>query len=224
MDVASKRPSLEQVTSDLDLSNLQLLREEHQSQNWEHHVSREKGGLSKRRIAFLTAMFVMTGILVFFAISKPVHRVPTGHEFGDCGRNSVVARANGCVFDHITYVWVRPQCHYLTLLAGYTNLTGLAYFSESSMDENSRISLEEIMTGNYDRAWAPKRFHSLHRAFTVSKVHWALINHLPLDDAAISFEHTEHCQMVLLGEMPECHGGRCSMSKLSAKYTSCGYV
>lgn len=31
-----------------------------------------------------------------------------GREFGDCGGSVDEARANGCVFDYLSYEWVQP--------------------------------------------------------------------------------------------------------------------
>jgi hypothetical protein len=223
MDIEPKKPSIDVDSSDLDLGRLLEEECQYHEDHGVHHC-RNKDGPKKRRIGFWLAVFALSGIFAFISLLRTSRAVPTGREFGDCGKNSVEARGNGCVFDHLTYVWVQPECHYPELLAGYANLTGMEYYAEESMHQDSRIPMEDIMAGAYDQAWAPRRFHSLHCAFTVEKMHWTAINHLPLDSAAIDYEHTAHCQMILLEETPQCDSGRCLYSRLSAKYTSCGYI
>jgi len=229
MDPDSCRSSLSYEGSELDLSKTELLGEEPKPRAWGDSTFfrlKQRPSECKRALLAptLTLVLILIGVVIYVTLPRFVYRAPTGREFGDCGTNSVEARANGCVFDHLSYVWVQPQCHYPELLAGYNNRTGVSYYTESSMEESQLIPIAEIQRGDYDRAWAPRKYHSMHCAFTVSKVHHALLNHLPIDSSAIRFKHTEHCQMVLLDELPDCPKGKCSKSRLTAKYTSCGYV
>jgi hypothetical protein len=228
MDLHSPRSSLSSEGSELDLSKTELLGEESKPRAWDPDFFRLKqrpSGWKRALLApTLTLFLILIGVVIYITLPILVHRAPTGREFGDCGTNSVEARANGCVFDHLSYVWLQPQCYHPELLAGYNNRTGVTYYSEKSMEDGQLIPMPEIERGDHDRAWAPRKFHSMHCAFTVSKMHYALVHHLPIDSAAVSFKHTEHCQMVLLDEVPECLDGKCSKSRLTARYTSCGYV
>lgn len=148
----------------------------------------------------------------------------TGRELGHCGSSVEEARAEGCVFDYLSYVWVQPPCFYPDLLVHYQNRTGVQWYTDPSLGEQYRIPDEEIQRGDHPTAFAPGKFHAMHCAFTVSKTHFALANRRPIDSRANSFDHTEHCQMILLDEMPKCAQGGCNVSRVSAKFSTCGWA
>ena len=65
----------------------------------------------------------------------------------------------------------------------------------------------------------------VHCAHVVKKVHHALMNHFPIDSFSLNYAHTEHCQLVLLEELPQCaKPGSCRLNNVIQKYSSCGYV
>lgn len=146
-------------------------------------------------------------------------------DLGDCGTNATEALANGCVFDHISYAWMKPECYYKDLVDEYSNHSEVRYYSAPSLDENSLLPMEQVINGDYATTFTPRDFHSVHCALSVARVHWALMHHLPIDSYAISFEHTKHCQEVLLGTMDMCRGpNKCKLSKTTARFSSCSYL
>lgn len=59
----------------------------------------------------------------------------------------------------------------------------------------------------------------------MKKLHRALTEHLPIDSDSVHYEHTEHCQLVMLNAMPECQKeGKCKLSKITSTYPECGYI
>ncbi|KAG6004544.1 hypothetical protein E4U43_000716 [Claviceps pusilla] len=194
--------------------------------------SQRDGPRQRRRIAFATAVITVLFLTLGIVSYKTLSAFETfsshsrkGRELGDCGTTVQEARAKGCVFDYLSYVWVQPPCYYPHLLAEYNNRTGVKWYTDPSLNDEFQIPDEEIRRGEHPEVWAPRKFHAMHCAFTVSKIHYALANHEPLDSRANSFEHTKHCQLVLLDEIESCSTpGKCSISKVSAKLTSCGWV
>ncbi|KAM3425846.1 hypothetical protein NHJ13734_009877 [Beauveria thailandica] len=189
-------------------------------------VSRLKTIWHKVALAAATVGLLVVVCLVTYTVFPKLENFSgrTGRELGHCGSNVEEAREQGCVFDYLSYVWVRPPCFYPDLLEGYQNRSGVQWYTDPSLEEQFRIPDYEIERGDHPIAWAPRKFHSMHCAFTVSKTHYALANHQPIDSRANSFEHTEHCQMILLDEMPECTEGKCDISRVSAKFSTCGWV
>lgn len=151
----------------------------------------------------------------------------TGREFGDCGSNIEEARAKGCLFDNLSWHWVRPACFSGDLLEDFRNRTQMRYYSDTSLAEEYRIPTEEIFRGDHLSAWAPKEHHPAHCSYLAQLVHTAFVNHLPIDDHAAEYEHTRHCGMILLDdwlhEMPECREKAC-IAGVYAQFTTCGYI
>lgn len=148
-----------------------------------------------------------------------------GAGFGDCGANPQEARSKGCLFDNIGYAWVQPACYNADLVKEFSAMDGVEYYINSDMTDASRIPQEVISEGNITDAYAPFKFHAIHCAQAISKVHWAAVNRAPVDSKSLSFEHTEHCQHVLLGTVAECQEtNHCQFSKLTARYTTCDYL
>ena len=179
-------------------------------------------------LVFLSIL-ILVGAAGYVVLPKIFHATPTGREFGDCGSSIEEARANGCIFDNMGFTWVQPACHQPDLLAEYRNRTEMPYYSDSSLKPEYRLPIEDIMQGDYLEAWAPEKHHPMHCAFMLSKVHLALVNHLPIDSKARAYEHTTHCGTVLmdgwLHELPECVSGKgCRTSHLQARFTTCGYI
>lgn len=226
MDLDLHRSSLEE---DLALDKVRLLSEENQPPLLTKKQGKRRGLLRSFYPLLYLTLLAITGLSTYILLPRLFHETPTGREFGDCGSSIPEARAKGCIFDNMSYAWVRPACHHADLLESYRNRTEMPYYTDHSLAPDTRIPIEEIMRGDHLEAWAPEKHHPMHCAFMLSKIHLTLLNHLPIDSKAREYAHTDHCGMVLmdgwLHEMPECSAEKgCGLSHLSAQFTSCGYV
>ena len=225
----SARSSIDD-SGDLDLSEKELLGNL-------NGISRSgRLAISSTRVSWRRGFFhglcislvAIIGMAIYIFLPQITKKGPTGREFGDCGKSIEEARAKGCIFDNLSYSWVRPECHHPDLLAAYRNRTVIPYYTDRTLTEESRIPQEEIFRGDILTAWAPALQHSMHCSFMMSKIHLAHINHMPIDNVAKEFDHTHHCTEVLLdswlGEMPVCHSATGCISKVNAKFTTCGYI
>ncbi|KIW86204.1 hypothetical protein Z517_01599 [Fonsecaea pedrosoi CBS 271.37] len=164
--------------------------------------------------------------LVYWLLPLKMNQTPTFHPvFGDCGKTPDQARTKGCVYDPLAVTWVRPECYYPELIEEFINMEPVAFYHDKSLTKESLVPLEEIIQAQHEQVWAPHKFHSVHCAHVVKKVHHALMNHFPIDSFSLNYAHTEHCQLVLLEELPQCAApGTCRLNNVIQKYSSCGYV
>ncbi|KAH8662400.1 hypothetical protein BX600DRAFT_437796 [Xylariales sp. PMI_506] len=148
-------------------------------------------------------------------------------ELGSCGTSIEEAKAKGCVFDYLSFHWVRPECYYGDLMAEYRNRTNTTYYYTRDLYPSNIIPFDEIMAGKYLTAWAKKEHHQAHCSYLYQMTSQALGNHLPIDHVAASMTHAAHCTKVLLNdwlhETAHCPASGC-ISQVYAKFTTCGYV
>ena len=232
MELDRARSSVDYIREslDLDLDKAELLGAP-AGRNSAITVPKSRSGRAPRPLSlFLLLFLIVAGSTTYIVVLPKIYEAaPTGRELGDCGASIEEAKAKGCIFDNMSYAWVQPACHHEELLAEYRNRTEMPYYSDRSLKPEYRIPIEEIMRGDYIRAWAPEKHHPLHCAFMLSKIHLILINHLPIDSKTSEYAHTTHCGMVLmdgwLHEMPECSAEKgCGISGLQAQFTTCGYI
>lgn len=234
--IETPRNSMEDNSSDdLDLSEIHLLagqvhpRRVRFLQDSQKHICRRW----TRRLTILGVCLILTlsGTAIYFWLPSAYGLAPSGREFGDCGHSVAEARAKGCVFDNISYAWVRPACYHSELLLSFRNRSSsaISYYRDRDFTPENQIPEDEINAGDWPHAWATGNHHPVHCAFILSKIHRAFEQHLPIDSRATDFEHTIHCGKVLmdgwLHEMEQCQKpGGCRAAKLTALFTSCGYI
>ena len=187
------------------------------------------------------------GIVGVFVSLHLVPTTKTHAEFGDCGSTIDEAKAKGCIFDNLSYAWVQPPCSYSDPpppshpYLNLTNVTGfhgalldsfrarsnISYYSASTYAPEDQIPQQDIYDGKWTNAFADKEQHPVHCAFMLSKMHEALLHHLPVDNAVMEFDHTIHCGQVLmqnwLHEIQDCNEGKCEKARVNMKFTTCGY-
>ena len=151
----------------------------------------------------------------------------TGNEHGNCGNSAEEARANGCRFDIMSFVWQRPACYYEDLIESFKARSDWHFYSNWTLDPADELPLDRVIAGDYDFVYAPKRFHPIHCTYMWQKMHTAYQEGLPLDDATPPMGHTLHCEKVLLADYTgeaSCKDYSGCPTSLRAAFTECGYV
>ncbi|KAF2245317.1 hypothetical protein BU26DRAFT_410919, partial [Trematosphaeria pertusa] len=115
-----------------------------------------------------------------------------------CGSSISEARTKGCIFDNLSYSFVPPACYHEDLLESFRARSNITYYTSRDFSTETLIPQEEIYAGDWSEAFSTKEQHPVHCAFMLSKMHEALLKHLPLDNKVMSFEHTIHCGQVLM--------------------------
>ncbi|KAF2112270.1 hypothetical protein BDV96DRAFT_158061 [Lophiotrema nucula] len=215
------------LSDDLDhRCDTTLLREKQKEDS--SRVLTTRWSIRRRQIiAGLAALGLATAAFAAYGISSALRIAPDHAEYGDCGSTIDEAKAKGCIFDNLSYVWVQPACHHPELLQSFRDRSNITYYTSHDLTLETRIPQEDIYAGNWPWAWSTKEQHPVHCAFLLSKMHEALSNHLPLDDKVMQWEHTIHCSEVLLqswlSEIEDCNLGRCERVKVTQGFTKCGY-
>ena len=217
-------------TSDEDESGITLL-----GDRWKKAPN---GQRKKCRSIF----YPLLGLFVIFCISslaylsatvhtlrKAFHLRPTGIELGDCGSSHTVeeARAKGCLFDPMSWLWVRPECYDQALIDDFMNRTDWSWHTDWKLTPESQVPLKEVFDGDHPQLFTGKKYHSIHCTYMWQKMHKALLEHRPVDTDLTSWHHTHHCEEVLLDqylhEDSKCTADMVCPTLVRATWTSCGY-
>ena len=152
----------------------------------------------------------------------------TGEEFGNCGHARTVseARSLGCLFDPMSWLWVRPECYHAELLAEFMSTLDWRWYSNYTLAPEDEIPLSEIYAGDHPVAFTNKHYHKIHCQFMWQKMHNVLTHHLPIDTDLSNEHHTSHCGHVLLNEILhediQCTESMVCPTLVRATWTSCG--
>ncbi|KAI4211032.1 MAG: hypothetical protein LQ351_006152 [Letrouitia transgressa] len=149
---------------------------------------------------------------------RPYQDVQAEHPRTDCGSTVAEAREKGCHFDMMSWLWVPHECFDAELVEEFIALRDWDWYRNYTGGE--RVPLEEVRTGMHDALWAPQQYHMFHCTYMWKKMHRAILRHGPLDDDVASFDHTVHCEKMLLepGELAEVN------TLVTAEMVGCSYV
>lgn len=188
-------------------------------------------------VAFgLGCMFIIGYLSFELAQIKTAHDthptlVRTGKELGDCGRTIPEARAAGCQFDPMSWLWVPKPCWnpHQDLIADWKNITEWHFYNDENMQPEDEVTIESAYNGDYPVLFTPYKYHKIHCSYSWRKTQAILTERLPIDSNTPKHAHMNHCQMVLLNEFfhkdvdcSEADGEICPI-KLTQEYTTCGY-
>ena len=193
---------------------------------------------SKTKSIFYLALVLFAAICIsaiiylsvtIHAMQKFVHLHPSGIELGDCGSSPTVeeARAKGCLFDPMSWLWVRPECYDQSLIDNFMNRTDWSWHTDWRLTPESQVPLEDVFAGDHPQLFTGKKYHSIHCTYMWVKMHKALLEHRPVDTDLTDWHHTYHCEEVLLEpylhEDTECTDEMICPTLVRATWTSCGY-
>lgn len=148
--------------------------------------------------------------------------MPDMPQYG-CGNSSAEAMAEGCIFDTMSFAWVRPACYDPDVTANFfvENPWVRYYEDDRGMVEANQTKLRR---GEYPELMITWRYHLTHCMWMWQKMHRAMMKNRPLDSYAASMDHTHHCTKgVMLDE--DWLNGTTPIDEINTpiytKYTSC---
>jgi len=154
---------------------------------------------------------------------------PTGRELGDCGSDETAesARAAGCKFDPMSWIWVRPECYPEDLIYDYFNRTGFKFYKDWHLRPEDEIPMDQVYYGTDMQVYTEKNFHAVHCSYMWRKMHAAMVGRLPIDSDLSNWHHTIHCESIHLNEIfhedVDCSPEMICPTQLIPLWTSCGY-
>ncbi|KAJ5958812.1 uncharacterized protein N7479_005962 [Penicillium vulpinum] len=173
-----------------------------------------------------TSVYIATSVRT---MGKVMYLHPDGRELGDCGPNHTVeeAREYGCVFDPMSWLWVRPECYDKVLIDDFMNRTEWSWHTDWKLTPETKVPLDVVFSGEHPQLYTSKKYHSIHCTYMWQKMHKALLEHGPVDSDLTNWHHTHHCEQVLLDqylhEDSECTADMICPTLVRATWTACGY-
>lgn len=155
----------------------------------------------------------------------------TGKELGDCGKTIPEARAAGCHFDPMSWLWIAKPCWnpHQELIDSWKASTEWHFYNDVNMKPEDEVTIESAYNGDYPVLYTPYKYHKIHCSYMWRKTQAILTERLPMDSNTLSHRHMNHCQMVLLNEFfhqdvncTESETQICPI-RLTQEYTTCGY-
>ncbi|KAH8807289.1 hypothetical protein F5884DRAFT_730946 [Xylogone sp. PMI_703] len=115
-----------------------------------------------------------------------------------CGTSTAEARALGCQFDALSFLWIPGEC----IDAETNNQYKQAVFWQGYADKAGTELLNETQMSEMiypQRYWGSMREHIVHCAYSWRRQHKGyLAGGLGMDKNARDYEHTLHCTQILM--------------------------
>ncbi|OAA50779.1 hypothetical protein BBO_00726 [Beauveria brongniartii RCEF 3172] len=135
----------------------------------EHHREAILGLRSdkpKRYIQLLVGLVVILCTVSVVYTAAAVHGMASQsqRDFGDCGSDNTVeqARAKGCVFDPMGWVWVRPECYDDKMIHEFMNRTEFTWHTEPKLRPDTQVPLEVVFRGDHPKLFTQRKYHDIH--------------------------------------------------------------
>ncbi|OCT46845.1 hypothetical protein CLCR_02101 [Cladophialophora carrionii] len=122
-----------------------------------------------------------------------------------CGNSPEEAQSLDCRFDVMSFTWVPKPCFDEALMTDFlaSPTQPWQWFTEPNVTVTSTadaraLSFQDVRTGQFAELYVTNAYHSTHCTFTWKKLHRALTETGYLDSYIGSYEHTLHCEHMLL--------------------------
>jgi hypothetical protein len=138
-----------------------------------------------------------------------------------CGESPGEARRNGCHFDIISFCWLAPECYDAELSQDFDDANKLEWFLDPNRTQS--LTREQIMTGEYTGLYVNWEYHLRHCTAMWKKLHRAVLRNIgrrAIDGYIGSYEHTKHCEHMLLGDRDIALAT--INTRIAVKYPDCG--
>ena len=169
----------------------------------------------------LVAVILLAGLtwsIIEARYYRPTRYVSTLRS--DCGNSVEEAKANGCHFDMMSWLWLPHECFDAELVEEFIQLRDWKWYTHNRGFEEDRVPVADVRTGIYDSLWAPQEYHMWHCTYMWKKMHRAILRHGPIDNDIAGYNHTLHCEKMLLEP-----GSLTAVNTLvTAEFASCSYV
>lgn len=157
--------------------------------------------------------------------------IHTGSELGNCGSTIAEARAAGCHFDPMSWLWIPQACWkpHVDMIEEWKASTDWHFYTDVNLRAEDEVPRQAAYDGDYPTLYTSYKYHKIHCSYMWKKTHAILSNRLPIDDNTLSERHMKHCQMVILNEFfhqdVNCTESRTQICpiRLIQEYTKCGY-
>ncbi|KAI1213252.1 uncharacterized protein F4807DRAFT_256439 [Annulohypoxylon truncatum] len=122
-------------------------------------------------------------------------KVTEPESLGTCPPDWKEAKEAGCVYDLVLSTWMHPRCFNVGLHEKYKGILrdlDFTYWLEPEM--TNEISLEAVESGEHGWVWTDGRFHHLHCAYVMHRIHeMSKEDTRVLDTLCRSEDHIQHC-------------------------------
>lgn len=157
---------------------------------------------------FLISMLLSTSIFMVYRPSAPTTISPPTTRHLHCGNSTTDARAQGCVFDVLTNMWVPEVCwdkegteEFMRTAPwqGYDSQDGQRLLTLEEMSE--RVGKDRLAPDpSSPPYWTPLREHVIHCALMWQRQHRGFMSGMgkKLDFHSLSYQHTVHCSRSLV--------------------------
>lgn len=116
-----------------------------------------------------------------------------------CGNSSESALAAGCKFDIMSFTWSHPDCFDGELMTEFLSLRNWTWWFDTAGEHS--VPLDKVASGRYTNLYVTWEYHLAHCTFMWKKMHRAISQQRPLDSYIGNFNHTVHCERMLLNHM-----------------------
>jgi hypothetical protein len=122
-------------------------------------------------------------------------RLSLPQRYDHCGADPNTAQARNCHFDILSLAWQTPECFDEETSEAFRRHNGTwTYFSDLKGTPKSEA---EAMSGRYT-TFVTAEFHRVHCTYMWRQLHRAYAKQGHIDEHLESWNHTLHCQLVLL--------------------------
>lgn len=113
----------------------------------------------------------------------------------NCGSSPAEARSRGCKYDMLSHAWQTSECYDEEISEGWRLSRNSTYYADSSY--NATVPEEVVMQGELE-VYVDQDYHTEHCPWMWRQMHRAYAVKGYIDDHLDKYEHTLHCQNVLM--------------------------
>ncbi|KAJ5083622.1 hypothetical protein N7456_013049 [Penicillium angulare] len=173
----------------------------------------------KIRPVIIGVIAAILSLAVFISIAKFL-QTPLPYKISTsttetCGESREEARALGCHFDPVSFSWLPSSCYDGDLTEEFLGLKDWEWFVDS---DGSSASRDTVMEGGYDELYVSWEYHLLHCTYAWRKMHRAILSGRPMDNYIAKYNHTAHCEHMLLAQWIE---RNTTNTIIQTKFVSC---
>lgn len=165
-----------------------------------HQIPKKAGSQRTRRSPIvLTSICTSVFWWLFFSFqSDVISQENISTVTLSCGNSTAEARALGCKFDPLSFLWVPEPCLDTEMSEAYQKAVNWHGYNDA---EGKEILDLDTMSERVEpfKYFTSIREHAVHCAYVWQKQHRGYLQGgLYLDDNSASFHHTRHCSEVLI--------------------------
>lgn len=165
----------------------------------DHQIMGKTGSRGIRRPIILTCLCTSVFWWLFFSFQGDIiSQQKTSTKTLSCGNSTAEARALGCKFEVLAFLWVPEPCFDAEMNEAYQKAVNWHGYNDAEGKEMLDVDAmsEAVEPLKY---YTTGREHAVHCAYMWQKQHRGYLQGgLYLDDNSASFHHTRHCSEILM--------------------------